>query len=453
MLRFLKRCFHMLDSIKRLLIKPFANEKVSKVIDYIAVILIFYCQTDALLFSLNDKMRIFEFLILFVVFLVLLCKYLSNKHILSIFYSKAFLIATLLSLIVVFSLLVNVNNIFNIHRYFFTIINLYLSVIIVLTINFKPFLKAFLFVLLIFSLSSFFIYLIYVIKPTFFSFMPVIKNTAGYDFNFCFVSSVLVKDRAGLHSRNYGIFREPGVFAVFLLFAIIISLFKGDTLFVKKRSSFVASCVFSVTLLSTKSTTGIFCFAIILVLFFFYKVKKNSLFFWIGLLAIIVLFVFSVYCVAAKPAFVRNIEFLNLVYGKIDFNNISFVSRFFDQFATLLCALQNPLTGLGWGNHYSFITKLAAAYNYSTNGGTNTLFLLFSVYGSIFGVIYVYIAYNAFSKINLHGITTGLLFLVLLIAIFCEDLTNSLFIYLLPMLGYFSIERRLARHDFEEIFI
>jgi len=428
----------MLKTIINKISKCFDNKFVSIFVDLFCVFIVFYCQTDSLLFSINDRMRIIEFLLLFVVFIILFLRYICKHKLSNIFKTKCFLIVSTLSLIALISLLININNPFNVHRYFFTIINLFLSLMIILSTDYKRFIRLFILVLSFFSLFSIIIFSIYLLKTDFFSFMPIIENTAGYKFNYCFFSSVLVKDRIGLSSRNYGIFREPGVYAIFLLVGVVSCLFAGTKIFKQKTISIFIAILLSITLITTVSTTGILCLLFVLPIYFFYRFKSNNKVFWIGFIFIISVLIFSFYCILAKPPFIYKIDLFYSIFGKIDGTNISFVSRFFDQFATILCGLQNPLTGIGWGNQYTFISKLANAYNVISNGGTSTILLFYSVYGSIFGTALVYFLYKSAKSICRSPVCGFLVFLVLFVAVSANDMTNSLFIFLLPIFTYLN---------------
>lgn len=95
----------------------------------------------------------------------------------------------------------------------------------------------------------------YLLKPlmsrmTFF-FIPV-TNSAGipfYDAHLCYVHS-----GAG-YIRNYGIFREPGVYAIFLCLGLAFLIFGGESRITgKKRLFFIVTL--ALTLISTFSTTG-----------------------------------------------------------------------------------------------------------------------------------------------------------------------------------------------------
>lgn len=95
----------------------------------------------------------------------------------------------------------------------------------------------------------------YILKPVmrFFPFLfPRVTNSAGivfYDAHICYVNT------SARFFRNYGIFREPGIFAIVLCFSIVLVIFAKPKNFSRKKTLIYFS-VFAITLISTFSTTG-----------------------------------------------------------------------------------------------------------------------------------------------------------------------------------------------------
>lgn len=111
----------------------------------------------------------------------------------------------------------------------------------------------------------------YLVKPVvamFGSLFPIVVNSAGvgfYNMHLCYVA---INER---QIRNFGIFREPGVYAIFLIVAIIFLINNKERLEKKKYLGYLV--VLLVTLVSTFSTTGFL--ALFVVLFWGVVAKKQ----------------------------------------------------------------------------------------------------------------------------------------------------------------------------------
>lgn len=98
------------------------------------------------------------------------------------------------------------------------------------------------------------------------SFAPVLTNTADTAFYNLLVFATPV-DADSL--RNYGVFREPGVFQMFIILALIFHIYLSERINMKY---FV---VFTVALALTYSTTGYIAYGIFLIMYILHAKRKN----------------------------------------------------------------------------------------------------------------------------------------------------------------------------------
>ena len=411
----------------------FSNEKFNLYWTFSILLIVFYVQSDAMLFNLNSKMRIVEFAILFVVlaFCLIRCVFLKIK----LFNFKNYFFKRTLFLVGLFliSFLFNLTNTFNIHRYFIQIFNIGLSYIILCSLDVQLMKKHFIYIITVFAFLSLITFSIYKLNENVLSFFPVVTNSAGFKFNFTGFSFLQIRTESGITRRNFGIFREPGVYGVFLIFALVILLF--DNLKYKyKYFKIISIIIVLLTIYTTYSTTTIIA-AIGVLMTKFFTVKCP--------LAVKILrFILLAACIAFAvvvvffPEELKKSEVLFKIFGKFNFKNGSFSSRYFDTISTLCAFLANPLFGVGFGGLHTHIEAIASAFNAPTNGGINSILQVFAVHGIIFGFLIYYALFECLSSI---AKTESYFFFFLIfsffICLFNEDLCNSLFFFLIALSG------------------
>lgn len=427
-------------SIKRF----FEIDKVDTIFHYVIMFILFYVQTDAMLFSLNEKTRIVEFLILALVFVICLFRALVCKKI-TFFHNKGQKQFVILIVLFLISFVANSYNTFNIHRYLIQISNLFLSYLIVLSLDLNKLKRAFITTIVFFSFMSLLFYVPYYFNENIFSFLPKITNASGYNYYFCGFNFLFLRTSSGFVRRNYGIFREPGVYGVFLISALILLLFSQKT----KKRIIIFPCVIIIvlTIITTLSTTTLISLFIVFIAKMF---SKKSRPFINALKIVFVVFMLSFGTIVLFfPNVLSSIPILYNVFGKFNFGNSSFVSRFFDSIMTVLVFLINPLFGVGFGGLHAHLHSISSAFNSTTNGGINSLFQLFAVHGLFFGLICSYFIYRFFKvSFKVDGVPFALTVASFLICIFNEDLCNSLFFFLAISIGMINVIKVIERADY-----
>ena len=425
----------------------FSNEQFNLYWTFSILFIIFYVQSDAMLFSISDKMRIVEFAILFVVLALCLGRCLLLKIKMFDFKSNFFKRTSVLVLLFAISFLFNISNTFNIHRYFIQIFNIGLSYIILCSLDANLLKKYYIYIISAFALASLLFFVPYKINENALSFLPVVTNSAGYKFNFSGVSFLQIRTGSGLARRNFGIFREPGVYGVFLVFALVILLF--DNIQYKHRYfRFISILILLITIYTTYSTTTIIAAIALLITKFF--TIKCSLAFQILRIVLLAVFVAFAIVVVFFPDELTKSPVLFSVFGKFNFKNGSFVSRYFDTISTFCAFLVNPVFGVGFGGLHMHVNAIASAFNAPTNGGINSILQVFAVHGIIFGFLIFYAFFESLSSI---AKTESYLFFFIIISVFIclfnEDLCNSLFFFLVALGGFTQKELVLFEKDEE----
>lgn len=216
--------------------------------------------------------------------------------------------------------------------------------------------------------------------------------------------------------RMMGIFWEPGLYANFLLFSIIIELFYS------KKTNWIKIIIFVLSLILTKSTSGYFLLIVIVFAFLTKQVKRNSS---SNVVLIVFLFLFLGVLLFYNPIFSFLAKVLPSVFGKMVESNSSLLTRLESPIYFLKLFVKKPL--FGWG-----IDSALAQYNVVIpdyiDSATATFpyflaaFGIFSIPFIIFSIIGVFL----FKKEQLR-LSTRILLLVCIFIISNTELQTQVF--------------------------
>lgn len=406
---------------------------------FLSAFIILFFQTDNFFCSLSNLTRVIQFLILGLWAVIALIRYWVKTNNTIIYFVKyRFELRVLLIplLLITLSFVVNITNLFNVHRYLITIANLLLCFVIVCTMDVQKLFKHLVILLLFFSVISVFFFLIDYIKPNFFNFLPRVINQANNPFNVYFLGVIRNHNELGISTRNYSFFREPGVFAAVIVFFMIIMSNKNYR-FKNKILNYISFIVLSITLFTTFSTTAIIAFVFVLLYLVInnFNYKKPAFYILLSLIVSIVLFV--IIFAYTQPDLIRSNSFLYAIFGKFIVKSNSYQSRLFDSVFSIVSVLHNPITGNGWGNHSAILNEFSYAYKASTNGGINSFITIASVYGVFF--FYVMFKYwvKGLYKISNNKIVGTIFATISIILVFSsEDLTNNIIMFIIPYIAF-----------------
>lgn len=271
--------------------------------------------------------------------------------------------------------------------------------------------------------------------PNVLKLFPEIQNVAGTRFYFLGVTNVAVKTDNFI--RNWGPYREPGVFQVFIIIALIYTLFK------KENCDFRTVVVYVIALLTTFSTTGYIAFAF--VIFALVVMKKQNL----SKQRRKLIHTLLSFCMLA---FVYMALFTDLlfkdgygsVFGKIAAGqgSASFRARAASFSVNIAMFLKNPLFGKGITYVDSMFTPLALErYRFLIKDNTNMLFIHMAKFGFPF-FFYFVVRYTRSMKASYdYGI---LVWGALLAAYFIFMVGENLSYSILMNLPLFTIASDLA---------
>ena len=324
------------------------------------------------------------------------------------------------------------NRDFNI-KYIYEIFLICFALIYVSIVSFDQFVDDFIKVILLFSVSSLGVYLVSVLWRSMLQGLPIVTNTAWMRFHNAWISLVPVDENYISIYRNYGIFREPGVFQFFLNLALILLLFRNSQIYTNLKWM----CVLIITVLSTISTAGYIVMAILLVTYLGSNShsKKTRL--------IVMSIVFS-----AMLAMVY-VDSTEVMFSKIgNEDNISWISRISAITANLSIAAEHPFWGAGWDNiKIEFAMTVANQYRVNEYHNTNTFFKILAVHGIPFFFVWVVGMWRFVRVINLNRVISFVLFVAMFLSLSNEDMTFNVITWIMVLYGWGKWERLGRKYE------
>lgn len=409
------------------MIKGLKDKSVNslKLTHYIVLLIIIYISDDTFNFGTNENYT--YLLAKYIVYLLL------TLYLLSVTNLKFLTILTKSSLVfylIVFFIIITSFYNFDVSGGY--IYQIWLFFLACLVINFysqKQFIYIYLKLVYILSFISLFIFIVSNISSSFFEMFPMQTNSAGanvYNLGICMVSF------ENTYIRNMSIFREPGVFMIYLNFAVILELFFKEE--INRRYLLV----FILAVVSTFSTAAFIILGTILFAYLFIKstkkvVIKNKAIIC-GLIVLAALFILS------------SSQFYSMIFDKIGKDSIgegSSLARGVSVLANLNIFLENFLFGVGLKLYpltFSKATLALIGLSLDIGNNTNTITTILAVYGVFTGGLFIYMLLSFAKKTSNSLVIRTLIFLVLIMFYSNEDMRYSLMSATMLMWGLKSRE-------------
>jgi len=230
-----------------------------------------------------------------------------------------------------------------------------------------------------------------------------------------------------LHSpeRNVGIFWEPGLFASFLVIALLfLIIFKG------LRNNYGTFSILLLGLISTQSTAGYLLLPFLLLLILFKKVDYRS-----GVLLIFILLIISI---TGSLFYTQIMQFLvNInpkIFSKFLDDSVTLNTRLLAPTLNLNIFMSSPIFGVGFSKATSTFIEKSYLYNIASQTSTSTYFLASM---GIAGIIYTYNWIEGIFKLKtklIIKLITAIIFIIIL----NKEPHNSLFITYCIMFYFLS---------------
>lgn len=245
--------------------------------------------------------------------------------------------------------------------------------------------------------------------------LPVAINSTGVPFINCGLSYVVAIPS---YIRNFGIFREPGVYQFFLLIALVYE-------FLMRKSLRIASIfILSLTLLSTFSAPGILGMAIVFALFIInmfieHKITKKVVGYICGIAGVLLCIFLIAYLVNENFAVL-----IRETLHKITSINESSGARLKSLLLDIRFFLGHPFSGV----------KFSAVV--ADNGSCiNSTFSFFAIFGLFAGVLLLWIQYQLTKLCTANRMMRILIFLLIFLLVNTQFLLGNVFFWIFMFAG------------------
>lgn len=398
------------------------EEKGIKLSDYFLLFLVIYCSADTLLFGTNADSRFillsYVILMLSIVFLI---RPFSTK--LKIAFPKKQLQYFLgMTCFCMLSMLFNFDVSFG---YLLKIILLLFALLYSTRYSINDFFKIYediIFVICIFSLIGFILmFLNNGVLPT-----PIITtNTYGRGF---YNIGFAISPNYTRQLRNWSFFREPGVFQMYVILGMLIHISR------QSKISIVRVIVYTITILTTLSTTGYIALIGVITLI---VLRNNSM--TSGKKIILISLIAFVIGYVAINTNLLSLDVVNQrqsVFGKFfDMQRGTTISRIGSFYGNIYLFFKNPLFGVGLGGiDKEFLNVVSQKYSVTAAANTNMLLIQFSAHGIFYGCLWTYGMY-LFSGHLGRGFERVIVLLTMLVLFSGENVQYGVLPSLLLMYG------------------
>ena len=293
--------------------------------------------------------------------------------------------------------------------------------LIVQQFSFEKFATVFEKAMFVMAVYSLIVYAIALMAPQIIRSLPVIENIAG---NRYYCAGLAIISKNGLDSgtlfRSFGIFREPGMYQIFLNISFCIYLFY------QKGASIFKIALYILAVFSTISTTGI---ATMLLIFVIFTIASKTRRKWL-IVSFLLMAVVLLYSLTSRYDI-----FLNAVTKIENQDDSSTVARLYSIIANIKIWLSNPILGSGMDlNSQLFPRLIISATGVEVADNTNTYMYILSCFGIVPFSIFIIGLYRASKTIiKKHALLLLVVFLMLLAG---ENLLYSSFAWIFAFYGY-----------------
>jgi hypothetical protein len=394
-------------------IKESDNKKnaVSNYILYIIFFIIIFISDDTFNFGTNENVT--YLIVKYIIYFFLTIYLVTNSNL-------RFLTVLTKSSLIFYSIIISVliTSFFNFNISGGYVYQIWLFLLGILIVNFftqKQFVDIYLRYIYVLSVISLIVFSLASISLSIFELFPVQSNSAGatmYNLGACIVFA------DGVYIRNTSIFREPGVFMIYLNIGIMFELFFKSE--INKRNLFV----FILTIFSTLSTAAFIALGTIFIAYLFTKSTTKSS---VKTKRFVIMMI-----IVAMAAIILSGELYSMVFDKMGKDNIadgSSLARGVSVLANLNIFLDNMIFGVGISDYPASFGKYTldlVGISMDVGNNTNTITTILAVYGVLFGCVFIYMMISFAKKTSKSIIVRSFIFLVLIMLYSNEELRYSL---------------------------
>lgn len=372
---------------------------------YLLVIMILYISSDTLLFGSNMN----PFFVNIHMFFIFILGLRSSFNIV-VSKKKFYRYYSLVFFIIVSFLLTALVNMSLTGGFILQLLIFLISLNIVQKNDYDEFVYVFEKTIYFFAFVSLLFYILFVLNIEF-PIYYIMENTAGNVYKH-FAISAFPTSHYSIIPRNASIFREPGVFMIYILFALLISVFN-------KNISNKHYILYYITLLTTFSTAGIILGMIIMGLQLLYcNIKYKYLYLMLLIFPIVFFIDFSAS------------DYYDKIFGKFNENDVgygSWVARLSSFTVPFHIFASNIITGVGFDNftimyQQESLRQLGVVFN-ASGMSTNYIMNMFAKFGFFIGLFVLYSLYSLSRQIAVN--CKSKLYEIFIFAVICASFSNE----------------------------
>lgn len=283
----------------------------------------------------------------------------------------------------------------------------------------------------------------YVLRPIVFGLpsvvAPIFTNDAGFSFINLHFSMVLNEP---YYFRNFGIFREPGVYQFFINIALIFELF-----FKRGRINGVTILIFCITSISTFSTVAFISTFVILFSSILVSNRTSKAFNKLNrkiIASTLLILLFSILIVLVTS---ENFSaMMTSTMEKLTQRESSFQGRIVAVLANLSFWIENPFFGHGIEALGSSVRgHMLSKFNFSTAHNTSTTGAMLVSFGIVFTFFTVYGLFRFLEASKVNKIVIIMMFLVVMFCINTQLFIYNEVLYTLILYGYQGVKLKRVR--------
>lgn len=384
---------------------------MKKYLALLSIIVLFFCSDDSLSLSIFSNINIqFIILIVYIIISAFLLIYFKNREI------KSYLVFLIFFLIISLTAIANFDFTLG---YVFQILVIFTGYIVSTKLDFEIFVAKYCKILYYISLISIIFFTLLTIFPSSITFLPV--NTNSEDLNYI---NIFVYIHYINMYRNTGIFREPGMYMIYLNFGILFQYYYYNT--VNKKYLIV----YIIALILTLSSAGFIVFSILSLLYIFKEKKIKTLIKFIFFSTILFIIVSN------------NFDLFENSLTKFDTSSNehgSFIARISSISIPISIFMDSPIFGVGLTKFlelYSIHSQRILGYVLKADGhSTNTLFNSLATYGVFYFLIIIISLYKFSYNLSKDTFVRIGIFLSIILMLGNEDLRYSLLFVILIFYG------------------
>lgn len=251
--------------------------------------------------------------------------------------------------------------------------------------------------------------------------IPIVENSSGLKF-FNFELSYVVA--LPYYIRNFGIFREPGVYQIFLIIPLVYEL-----LIEKKKMRYFNISILIITVFSTFSLTGIIVMILIIFTYFIKMIFERRV---TKSIVRILIFITISSLILGIFLYMLNSNFSSVVNEsiiKITTINPSSSARLESALNNISLFLRSPV----WGNDFSVVQE-ASIHN------TNSSISIFAIFGFFVGALHLFYLYIFSERVSNNKIIRGMVILIFLLLFNSQFLLGNIVFWIVIFSAFMRVE-------------